>query len=718
MPLHKYTNKCLLSGLLTRLKLLLINIRDNCMSKVSKILDKYMRTFMVKMSPGTKFATLTGPEATKMRCLNDYPAKSMIRSNLILSLLAAVLLLGPGLLPARAAPAASPALVRIELKSQADLEKLSGLQLHVYTQLFLSPSDSTLLLPADSNLQTELVRLGFQPRVLDPNTQGASYYLLSGSSEALQRATLRVRVLQNFGKLLLARLSHAQAENLLAIGVRLRWLDLHPLVVKPASQVYTLQAAGAPDPLIQEMINQVSANSLRQTVGDLSGEWSATIDGAPYTLTTRYTPAETPIKKATKYAYDHFQALGLTTTYDYYTLYSSQKRNVIAEQTGLAQPGRIFLLTAHLDSFAYGDPSSLAPGADDNASGAAAVMAAADILSQYSFGCSLRYALFTGEEQGFFGSAAYASDVASQGVEAVLNLDMIAYNSANTPRTLELHTRPSNTSDLYIANLFSNSVSTYQLNLTPHILQDGEQFSDHASFWSQGIPAALAIEDWTDHTPSYHTIGDKLSTLDLSYFTQFTRAAIATVAQLGCLQEGFLLGSVRDSATSAPISGATVQAASEGGKVRSTTTRQDGTYRLALPPGSYTVTASAPAYPPNPSQSAQVVNGQQTSLDFFLQSCPPLSGLDFSFSPWSPAVHQGVSFNGKAAAGSLPITYVWSFGDGGSGEGLAASHAFQARGSYPVSLTASNACAVPLTVTRMVYVETGLFFLPFIPTTP
>ena len=64
--------------------------------------------------------------------------------------------------------------------------------------------------------------------------------------------------------------------------------------------------------------------------------------------------------------------------------------------------------------------------------------------------------------------------------------------------------------------------------------------SDNKSFWDEGYPSILAIEDYIggDFTPYYHTVNDRLSTLNMAYFTEFTKAAIGTFAHMaGCLAE-------------------------------------------------------------------------------------------------------------------------------------------------------------------------------------
>ena len=388
---------------------------------------------------------------------------------------------------------------------------------------------------------------------------------------------------------------------------------------------------------------------------------------------------------------------------------------MIAEQTGLTQPQRIFMVIAHLDSISN-IPYSYAPGADDNASGAAAVMAIADILSQHNFGCTLRYALFTGEEQGYYGSWAYAQSAYQSGedIEGVLNLDMLAYNSLGSSPILELHTRPNSAEDLAIAELFDDSVWAYSLDLEPEIYTDGESFSDHSSFWNHGFPAIMAIEDWSDHTPFYHNTGDQLETLNLAYYTEFTKAALATFAHMGCLLEGQLEGTIRNSATQVPLPDALVQARSGGGTTYSTTSHADGSYQLPLPPGTYTITFSATDYRTETVENIQIILDQNTPLDRSLQPCIAVHSLDFSVDPFRPLVDETIAFDASVTGGELPINYSWDFQDGGGALGEPVEHAYHEKGVYTVKLIADNSCNVPATILHQVFVEVELAFFPLV----
>jgi Zn-dependent M28 family amino/carboxypeptidase len=295
----------------------------------------------------------------------------------------------------------------------------------------------------------------------------------------------------------------------------------------PAAVIY--------QPAVQGMINQVSSAQLYNLVSGLSGETPLTIGGASVTLVTRSSRSAYYIGKATQYAYEYFQALGLPVTYQDYSAAGMSLRNVIAEQAG-QNGGCIYMLTAHIDDTSP-TGTTYAPGADDNASGAAGVLAAAGILKNYRFTCTLRYALFTGEEQGLYGSDFYASEAKARGdpILGVLNLDMIAFNTPGSEETIEIDVRPESegTADRVISDEISGVLQAYSIPITPYLYETNEGGSDQDSFWAVDYPAVLAIEDWeNDRTPNYHSTNDRLSTLNLPFFTDFVRLAVGTTAHL------------------------------------------------------------------------------------------------------------------------------------------------------------------------------------------
>lgn len=209
------------------------------------------------------------------------------------------------------------------------------------------------------------------------------------------------------------------------------------------------------------------------------------------------------------------------------------KLNVVAVLPGQTQPGKECLIVAHYDDRSE-NPTNYAPGADDNASGTAAVLTAAHILKDYQFDYTLKFVGFAGEEQGLLGSAAYAEKAQQRGdtIVGVYNFDMIAWEG-NDDNVIELHAGTGPTSGA-LADIMIGVISDYSLPLvTQKITSGATTASDHASFWAYGFPAILGIEDYQnsqDFNPAYHTTGDRISIFDMPYFTNFSKAGIASLA--------------------------------------------------------------------------------------------------------------------------------------------------------------------------------------------
>lgn len=103
--------------------------------------------------------------------------------------------------------------------------------------------------------------------------------------------------------------------------------------------------------------------------------------------------------------------------------------NVVAIQRGQRHPDRYVLITGHYDSRASdgNDAVSDAPGAVDDASGTAAVIEAARVLSKFRFDKTIVYGALAGEEQGLLGGQQLAGYAKAQGwtIEGVLNNDIV-----------------------------------------------------------------------------------------------------------------------------------------------------------------------------------------------------------------------------------------------------------------------------------------------------
>ena len=103
--------------------------------------------------------------------------------------------------------------------------------------------------------------------------------------------------------------------------------------------------------------------------------------------------------------------------------------DIVAIQRGSTDPDRVIVITGHLDSRVTDvmDFTHDAPGANDDASGSAAVIEAARVLSRHKFAATLVFAVVSGEEQGLYGGKVIADYVKQRGwhVETDLNNDIV-----------------------------------------------------------------------------------------------------------------------------------------------------------------------------------------------------------------------------------------------------------------------------------------------------
>lgn len=291
------------------------------------------------------------------------------------------------------------------------------------------------------------------------------------------------------------------------------------------------QQPTAYDPAIADMMAQMTAETLIRYASELSGEATVYLGDppAPETLMTRYSQSP-QIEKAAQYLVEFYRRIGLPVEVQRFG--DGNWPNVIATLPGSSRPDKIIILCAHFDDISE-QPTVWAPGADDNASGTAVLMAAANILRRHAFAYTIRFAHFSGEEQGMLGSKAYAQlqRSANADIVGVLNLDMLAWDSDAAP-VMELHAGMRQDS-YQVALAFAGVIADYSLPLQPEIKRAGSiTASDHSSFWTYGYPAVLAIEDWQDFNAHYHTTGDRVSAFNVPYYTAMARASLGTVAVL------------------------------------------------------------------------------------------------------------------------------------------------------------------------------------------
>jgi len=491
-------------------------------------------------------------------------------------------------------PGSPTKLMVVDVSSAGDLEKFVESGIPAYASLTGQEGDY-LIAGAGHYGLSRLQSLQLTHRILEEDIQGKTYFI---ASPAPNRLTPRW---QDFGQLLhddgiqvLLRMSESDADTLAESGVSLQRLFLDPIVLNPTAASGGIPADIDPDPIIQSMMDQVISSTVYQYDGNLSGEWPVLIGGQPYTIVTRHTESGIPIEKATDYVAEHLTNLGLDV--EYHVWNAARPPNIVGEITGETDPDEIFMITAHIDDMPSGP---VAPGADDNASGSTGVMIASEIFSQYQWGCTLRFAFFTGEEQGLYGSNAYADRALAVGenIVGVLNLDMIGYNTPDSSRTIDLEGRSSVPGSMEIGYLFADVIDAYAINLI-HEVSSGTCCSDHVPFLDNGFAAILAIEDLSDFNPNYHTTSDLLSNLDIDYFTDFVKASIGTYAHMTSCMMGSLDGHVKNAEDNSPIEGAVVHLADASGQEAFASTNSSGYYTVAANVGAYTVTVTAAGFTP------------------------------------------------------------------------------------------------------------------------
>ena len=278
-----------------------------------------------------------------------------------------------------------------------------------------------------------------------------------------------------------------------------------------------------------ELLGSTSPGDWMGWVRRLSGAEPVILAGETYTITTRYTPKLFD-GSAHARAYDtilqQVQGWGYPAAsieQDPWSSGSFSGINLVLTIPGQITPTQVVALTAHLDSLSsLATRETLAPGAEDNASGSAALLEAARLFRHYQFDRTVKIIWFTGEEQGMLGSSAYVNDHNLSGFQGVVNLDMFGYDGDND-RCLELHVGTLAASDA-VGQCYLQSVQAYSLGLSNDYITSGATTaSDHAPFWNQGVGAVLVHENGflnppgsgcngvRDRNPYYHQVTDTVA---------------------------------------------------------------------------------------------------------------------------------------------------------------------------------------------------------------
>jgi hypothetical protein len=429
--------------------------------------------------------------------------------------LACVLALGP----APRAVSGRVALVRIPKAPVSTVSVLARLGIDVRQEL------ATCLLALADQADLDLLRRsGVRFTVLDRNTARREFLVVGtarpGDLESLRAAGRAVAV--EPGTAVFWTEAGSPAESVPA-GLPRKALaprSVLPHIRPRPSAIPTGVRTAAQDPFVETIVALVSGANLAAGVQTLQD------------FQTRYA-ATTNCDAAGESLYSAFTALGLDEVRFEPFTYSGGRtsRNVVAEKTGETYPDDIYVICAHYDSTSpSATRETLAPGADDNASGTAAVLEAARVLAPFPLDFTVRFIAFSAEEWGLYGSRAhaFAARTAGERILGVINLDMIAYANA-VPEDLEYIV---NEDSAWLAELFLAAGGHYAALAGRKTVDASIIYSDHSPFWDQGYPALMAIEDYPLNNPYYHQTSDTLDKLNAGFFTSATRASVGLLAEL------------------------------------------------------------------------------------------------------------------------------------------------------------------------------------------
>jgi carboxypeptidase Q len=178
------------------------------------------------------------------------------------------------------------------------------------------------------------------------------------------------------------------------------------------------------------------------------------------------------------------------------------EQNVIAEWRGSTHPGELVILGAHFDSW------DTAAGASDDGAGVAAVLATARALA--ALGArprrTIRFAFFSGEEQGMLGSRAYVTAHRHEldSVKAVLIMDQ----GTGAPRGFKLHGRAD------VADAAARVLAPLRALDAAELSQEATFDQDHAFFLAEGLPVMTLWVHGGDYAMHRHAVTDTLDKID------------------------------------------------------------------------------------------------------------------------------------------------------------------------------------------------------------
>lgn len=208
-------------------------------------------------------------------------------------------------------------------------------------------------------------------------------------------------------------------------------------------------------------------------------------------------------------------------------------RNIVVDLYGKQYRDNIIVIGAHYDSV------WMTPGADDNASGVAALLEIARALAGKQLPITIRFVAFVNEEEPFFGGSdmgsgfsAKRSNEQNENIIGMFSLEMVGYyddapRSQDYPRPLRYFYPDRGNFIAFVSNLVSRKFLTTAVSAfrehakfpseglaAPEMIVPDIRRSDNVSYWAYGYPAVMVTDTSNYRNWNYHNIGDTRQTLD------------------------------------------------------------------------------------------------------------------------------------------------------------------------------------------------------------
>ena len=300
---------------------------------------------------------------------------------------------------------------------------------------------------------------------------------------------------------------------------------------------FTISASAADSEI--SMASDITAQQLRQHVSHLAG-----------TIGERNVFRPQALHAAQEYIEATWRGQGYDVSAQEYSVSGVRSANLVVTRTGVRYPKQIILIGAHYDSV-YGSP-----GANDNASGVAALLELSRLFAGIDPQQSVRFAAFTNEEPPFFttdrqGSAVYARNARTRGddIRFMVALETIGSYS-NTPGSqsyppLFRFFYPDRADFIaFVSNFASRSamkklVRAYRASTdfpVEHVATfaaiPGVSWSDHRSFWHQDYEALMITDTAFYRYPYYHSSEDTPEKLNYDEFANMTNGLFRALSLL------------------------------------------------------------------------------------------------------------------------------------------------------------------------------------------